>query len=326
MKAKKEYLILAVIIAGLVAYLFSQKKGEVHYTLPQLPALQKEAVDHLTVKKGEGTISIARDKDRWRIQPEGFSADTTLVDEMIEKGGDLRLTALASESQNYGVYQLTDGEKIAVVLAGGDTVLRQIDIGKRAPSSRHTFVKLENDPRVFHADGDLVTLFDKTVSDLRDKVVMKIDEDMGEIAVAAAGKTVTLVKSTLGAPADGSGVDQDPGADAPKTDAHWQRQTGESVDHSQVEALLAHLKKLRCDRFVHGKTKADLVDPAYSISLTGSKPYHLSIFPPPEETEEAQGYRGISSQSDYPFILPDWKAKQIMKAADALAQGQPEDH
>lgn len=317
MKGKKEYLVLAFVIAALAAYLFSQKKGEVHYTLPQLSALENEAISRLTVTKGDKAITVSRENDRWLIQPEGFPAEATVVDEMIEKVGQLRLTALASESQNYGVYQLDDPEKIEVVLANGNTDLRQIDIGKRAPSSRHTFVKVENDGRVFHADGDLVTLFDKTVSDLRDKVVMKIDEEIAEITVTATGKTTTLVRSIGETPAEGAGPGQDLDTGAPKSNVQWHKDTGDAVDDGQVGALMTHLKNLRCDFFVDGRTKADFVDPAYSITLTGTTPYHLSIFPPPEGKE---GYQGVSSQSDYPFVLPEWKAKQIIKAVDTVTQ------
>ena len=324
MKGKKEYLVLLLVIAGLVAYLFAQKKGELHYALPELSKLEQKRVTQVTVSKGDATITITRDNDRWRIQPEGFPADSGVVDEMVEKAKDVRLTALASESRNYGIYQLEDHEKIGVVLTDGETELRQIDIGKRAPSSRHTFVKLKDDHRVFHADGDLVTLFDKTVSDLRDKIVMKIDDHIAGIAITTPSGTLNLARATPEVSDDGTDPAEKPSAETP-TAPQWQKETGEPVADTQVAALLGHLKNLRCDDFIDGKAKTDLIDPAYSISLTATKAYELSLFPSPDDAETPKAYEATSSQSDYPFLLPEWKAKQIIEALDKLLQSPTPD-
>ena len=60
MKIKKEYLILAVVIAALAAYLYQRTADRTHYTLPKLPALAAGDITRVQMTRGAETVTLAR--------------------------------------------------------------------------------------------------------------------------------------------------------------------------------------------------------------------------------------------------------------------------
>jgi hypothetical protein len=56
------------------------------------------------------------------------------------------------------------------------------------------------------------------------------------------------------------------------------------------------------------KTKEDLKSPVFTATLKGLNTYTISIF----EKKDEQ-YPAVSSGSEYPFLLSERKANQIMK-------------
>ena len=196
MKAKKEILILVAVIAALSVYLLVQKKGKTHYTLPELKPVQEKSISKVMITKGGSPLTLQKEDDVWFILPQRYPADSHLLEILLGEISGLTLTALASESSNYSLYELDDARRIDVEILGGDETLRKVWIGKTAPSARHTFVKLDDDPRVFHASGNLKSTFDKKASDLRDKKVLSIDEEITEITVKEGDNEMILVKSS----------------------------------------------------------------------------------------------------------------------------------
>jgi hypothetical protein len=52
-----------------------------------------------------------------------------------------------------------------------------------------------------------------------------------------------------------------------------------------------------------------------TVLLKGVQPYSVSLF-----EKDANQYIAVSSESGYPFLLPEWKAKRIMKDLDSLTE------
>ena len=159
MKRKAETIVLVLVIAALTAYLVLKKTERTHYRLPELPGIEKEDITRVTIRKGDSEFTLKRDGDRWRILPEGYPVDGAVMDRMLDSIGGLRLTAMASASENYAVYGLQEGECVQVTAFKGEDLLLSIGIGKAAPSYRHTFVKLTDDNRVYHAEKNLRSFF-----------------------------------------------------------------------------------------------------------------------------------------------------------------------
>ena len=108
----------------------------------------------------------------WLVGTHKYPADSSSVDKMLKQVTGISLSALASESKSYSIYELDNDRKIEVRAYKGDEIVRTISIGKPASSHRHTFVMIDDDHRVFHAEGNIQADFSRTVPDLRDKKVM----------------------------------------------------------------------------------------------------------------------------------------------------------
>jgi hypothetical protein len=299
MRFKREYIILILIIVILCVYLFLRQNERVHYELPKIKPIEKNDISKLTIKKADSEIVLFRKDDRWLISPQGFPADKAIVDRMLDEVSGLTLTALASESRNYSIYELDNKKKIQVTAYKGDTPLIKFDIGKIAPSYRHTFIKLEGDYRVYHAEKNLRNTFDKTVSVLRDKVVMKINEEITELTLIKGKKQMNIRR--IIAPIETEQKQQEPAQ-------KWETDKGQKLNDEEVDEIINTLSDLSCDDFIEGKKKEDFKTPIYSVSLKGIKTYKISLF-----KKQDGRYPAISSESDYPFYLSEWKAKKIMK-------------
>jgi len=296
---KKEYIILAVIVILLLVYLAVRKQGTTHYTLPELPEIKAEEINKIDIKKGEREIILVHKDDKWQIMPNGYPADEFRVKKIIDVIKDLRLVTLVSEAKDYRRYDLTDKEKITVIAYKGDKELRSFDIGKPAPSYRHTFVKLKNDHRVYHADGSFRNSFDLTVDALRDKKVLKFDQDrIDEVVFKKGDKILTVVKTEVT-------EEKDDKEEEKKT--VWKQEDGREIDEAKFKDILRSLSNLRCQGYMDEETAKKLDKPEITVTIKGEKTYTLEIF-----KKQDNKYPGRSSENKYPFYLSSWLAEKIM--------------
>ncbi len=329
MKIKKEYIVLAAIILCLSLYLVFQKTDKTGYNLPDIPDISKKEISKIEINiTAKEPITLNKADNKWTIAPKDYPADSGKVESIIDIINDITLTALVSESKNFVRYDLGDDKKINVNAWEGTTLLRSFDIGKTASTNRHTFVKIKDDNRVFHARENLRNKFDLTVDKLRDKTVLSFnDADIQELSVTNKGKTLSLAISQI--PVE---VSADPGnkpdnksdknkdkkeeKTPPETQPVWQDQDGNQADKSKVDRLLSSLSKLECESYLKGKAKKDFADmePIYTVKLKGPEEYSLTIFAKNDEDET--GYPSISSHNAYPFMLAGFQADNIMNGLE----------
>lgn len=310
MKVKKEFLILGVIIAALAVYLYQRSGDRTHYTLPPLPALAASDITKIQMTRGAETVVLVRKDGRWRIEPAGYPADPRLAQEMLDTVSGLTLTALVSASGNFALYELDEAQKANVKAWQNDQLKRDIDVGKAAPSFRHTFVRIAGDDRVYHGRDNFSFRFRTRIEDLRDKTVLAFDrQEIQEIRIAQGETRLTLVRAP--APAETPPAGQGP-AEA------WQAADGRPANGAALEALLGALSSLQADAFIEGREKASLSQPLFAVELKGSKEHSLSLFPP--AGGDGKEHPAISSGSDFPFSLSEDHAKRIMKNPEEFLQ------
>lgn len=309
MKWKKEQLILVSLIAVLAVYLLVQKSGRTHYTLPRPEPINQNGITKLEIGTTGGGIDLVQKDGRWVIEPQEYPADRNAVDGMLGKIAGLALSALVSETGSLTVYGLDPEHGIRVRAFAGDALARSFLVGKTAPSGRHTFVKLDAEKGIFHAEGDLRSAFATTVSRLRDKIIMKIDEEVTRLALRKGERRMTIVRAEPSAP-EGKKDDAGQGGAGPR----WKTAAGKPANDREVGGMLDALKNLACDEFLEGKKKSDFTRPAYTVTLEGAKTYSLSLY-----KDKDNSFAGVSSESEYPFRLSEWRAKQIMKEFTSLA-------
>ncbi|MEJ2657927.1 MAG: DUF4340 domain-containing protein, partial [Desulfobacterales bacterium] len=193
MKLKKEYFILGAVLVALVLYLALHRSNRTNYQLPELSPVPEKKISKLEITTADKSIVLNKTDNTWSIEPKGYPADSTKVKNMLDIIENLKLTALVSESKNYVRYDLGNDKNIHVKAWVGKTLERDFYIGKTAPTFQHTFVKLADDPNVYHARQEFRRKFDMSVNALRDKTVLSYAQNnIREITLAHDKKTVSF--------------------------------------------------------------------------------------------------------------------------------------
>jgi hypothetical protein len=229
----------------------------------------------------------------------------------------LTLTALVSESEDYIRYDLHAGKKITVTAWQEDSLKRNFDIGKPASSFRHTFVKLNDDSRVFHARDDFRGKFDLAEDNLRDKSVLSFKiTDIQEIQIDKDQTSLKLARTQI--PVEFAKSEQEKSENsAPEAmKPAWQSPDGKQADAISLNRLLTALAKLSCDEYIKDRNKDAFSNPIYTVKLKGIQDYQLDIFAKLQTDDK--NYPAVSSANDYPFFLSDSKVQQFMKDPEEM--------
>ncbi len=221
------------------------------------------------------------------------------------------------ESKNYVRYDLKKDKNIHVKAWQGETLLREFDIGKAAPTFKHTFVKLPDDSNVYYAIGNFRSDFDQSMESLRDKVVLSFDkEEIHKIRIIKGRQSMTITRRQIPVDVTVDQKEQTKEAAVTETKAVWQTDKSKKVDEAKLNRLLSTLSKLSCDKYIKGREKWELKNPIYTLMLKGSQDYSLSVYA--KTDEDSENYSAISSENDYPFELSKWETDDIMKNPDEM--------
>jgi Domain of unknown function (DUF4340) len=317
MKLKKEYFILTGILVALVLYLALHRSNRTNYQLPELPAVPEKQISKIEITAAGKSIVLSKKDDVWSIEPKGYPADPEKVKSMLSVIGTLKLTALVSESKNYDRYDLGNEKQIHVKAWQANTLVRDFDIGKPAPTFQHTFVKLAGDPNVYHAREDFRRKFDQRVSDLRNKIVISYAQDsIEEITLVHDQKTASFHRKEIPETAPGKKETAAKAAKKPETKTVWEDEKGRIAAPSKISSLLRFLNHIECEKYIDGSKKEDFKNPIYSVSLKGEKDYSLSIFA--QKDKKDNNYAAISSENNYPFFLSASQVDGIKSKIDDL--------
>lgn len=313
MRIKKEYIGLAVVIVVLVLYLVLRDTDRTHYELPALEKVEADRIDRLEIARPEGALTLARRGDGWVMEPQGYPVATAKIDEMLKAVAELTPTSLVSESENYQQYDLAADVKIHVEASGGGETLRRFDVGKAASTYRHTFVLLDGDPRVYQARENIRRVFETKLDQLRDRNVFAVDRAalMG-IAVSDSSGSLSLTKITKTLEPTEEGA-------PPATVTAWITPDSLEADGTVVDQLLGRVASLQADGFPEETMKGDLGAPGYTFVATGAASDTLRIY----QEHGDKKYLAASSRYPFPYLLAEWKVKQIRKTPAELMGEKP---
>ncbi len=314
MKLKKEYIALAVVIVALLLYILLKNTNRTHYSLPEFDKIENTDITKLVITRSDEVVTLERRDESWTMQPQGYLADQTQVDKMLDAVSNFTLSTLVSESKNYTQYELGDQKKITLEIFSGDEAVRKYDIGKTASTYRHTFVRLDGDHRVYQAVENIRQPFDLDTDRLRDKIVAKVEKDFVKaISMSDSAGTLKILKNEpppVPLPSEGG---DSVAAEPPPP---WQTENGRAADEQVIINMLNTLTNLKCDKYIDGSIKEDFVDPIFTleVQMDGTGPLTLDVF----EKQEDNKYPAVSSQNDYPFLLSEWQVKRFMKKPDEV--------
>lgn len=320
MKGKREYIILVAVIVALLLYLFLRRSDRIRYQLPELPNVAAPEISKIEITKLNTSIILSKKDKRWYITPQGYPADSNKVKDMLDIIGELTLTDLVSESKNYNRYDLSNDKKITVrAWAEGDTLKREFEVGKAAPSFRHTFIKLAGDDRVYHARKNFRGKFDQTVENLWDRTVLSFDlNEIQEVEITKGKQSILLDRKQIPVEISTREKADEESHPSTKPEIVWENADGEKVDEPKLNSLLITLSNLRCEKYIENRKKDDFTNPLYTMRLRGTQEHTLVIFAKTDKA--AKNYPATSSQSDFPFLLADRQADTIMRDPEEMLE------
>jgi hypothetical protein len=310
MKIRKGYIIPGVLIVVLTGYLFLKNNDRSLYELPVLAPIETSLITRIEIETPDKQILLSRKGSGWVVGQNAYTTDEKRLQKITDMIVNLTITTLIAESRNYARYELDKEHRIAITAWNGDQRLREFEVGKRASSSRHTFVRLAQDHRVFHARGDIRHQFEISMDDVRDKTVLSFDgSQIHTIRIRKGDRTGVYVKAAGSDPATPTG-------DADEPAKPWKTEQEAPVQDRVLDTLVDQISRLTCRQFVYGHSRSDFKDPLFTLTLEGNEVYTLTIFE--RLTKGGADYPAISSQTDDPFLLPKWQANRFMLNPDDI--------
>jgi len=326
-KIRTEYIILGAVIIVLLLILFLRNPNKIQYELPELKPIAEADISKIEIIKPSETLTLKQKNGQWTIGPEEYPADEYRIKAIVDAVKDLTLTTLVSEAENYSLYELDDANRILVKVYSGDDVIREFEIGKDASTYRHTYIKIKDDKRVYHARNSFRNDFDQELDNLRDKSVLNFDK--GEItAVELAWKDESIKFNKEIRPVEKEEKsDEETKVEAeeeqpqeklkeepekPETEEFWVTEAGREAVTTELNPIITQCSDLDCTEFLYGKTKEDFTDPILTITFKGAaKDYILTIFEKSKDYDN--NHPAISSENPYLFLLGQGKVNNLNK-------------
>ncbi len=324
MQMKKNVIISIVVIVILAGYLFINRL--MTRTIIKLPDI-KDPITELVLKKGDSVIIIKKDGDSWKVNE--FEGDKNVIANMENKIKDLRVTDVVSEKPHYERFELDSNHAIRVQAKCNGTIVRDVYIGKKGSTYRHTYIRFEDDPKVYLAEDTLDSYFSKTVDDLRNKDIVQLDVAKIELVkLWYKNATLTLQKTIVEKKKEESGKDAQkdkqvkPNEEIEKEEQWICKEYPQvKLDNDKVKEILYTFDPLKAYSFPQIDAKT-LTGRIASVAVTVKKDDDV------QKTEEINlivhkafennRYVCTSSKSQYVFTLDEWRAKRVFKTLQDL--------
>ena len=176
-------------------------------------------------------------------------------------------------------------------LYDGDQVVRQFQVGKRAPTFGHTYVLVSGDRRVLQASGDLTTVFQTNADSLRDLSVLSFQADaITQIDATTDAGTIRLNRGT--------------GDDDATT---WLDENGTAADAELMEEAIRFLASLRATRYLQ---EAPVGTPLLDLALRDPAAEHrLTLY-----AEADNAHAATASGAEDPFVLLPFSMQNVLTA------------
>lgn len=160
---------------------------------PKVVEFDEDSLKSLTLRQaGEDPITVLRNADGdWEFGGGlDIAADDSAVGQMASSLASLNADRVVSENVvEWGPYELSEPAlSVAYELEAGGG---ELQFGRDTPTGSGVFARLKDEPRLFTVYSYNKTSFEKSVYDLRDKRLVRIDQDsISQVTVEAGGRTL----------------------------------------------------------------------------------------------------------------------------------------
>jgi hypothetical protein len=323
MRMKKNIIISIVVIVVLAGYLIINKLAT--KTIVKLPDI-KSPITEMVLKKGDGVILIKQEGDSWKVNE--FEGDKNVIANMTNKIKDLKVIDLISDKPHYERYELDSGHAIRVQAKCNGQIVRDVYIGKKGSTYRHTYIRFEGDPKVYLAEDTLDSYFNKTVDDLRNKDIVQLDiAKIEQVKLWYKNATLTLNKTVVEKKKEEDDKKQqdkkkDVKEQAVEKEEQWvcKEYPSFKLDNDKIKEMLYTFDPLKAYSFPDIDAKT-ITGKVASITVTvkdDSSQNKEEISLVIHKEFENNRYLCTSSKSPYAFTLDEWRAKRIFKTINDL--------
>ncbi len=200
MKAAPLLIALAVLAAlgGLVWYTEKNPPSKDDETVKIISVEEAGIQEASITKPGKEPLVVRRGDDgKWQFGPSlEVPADDAAIGAMINPAASLNADRVVEENvTDWKPFGLEQGS-LTVDLKMKDGSSRRLIFGDDTPTGSGVYARLDGDPRLFTVFSYIKSGFDKTVFDLRDKKLLRLDPDkISRLMVTAGGRTVEFGKT-----------------------------------------------------------------------------------------------------------------------------------
>jgi hypothetical protein len=203
MRSLRSTLILAVVLAALVGYIYYLNGRDTTSTDAKekaFAAVKDEDVEEVRIKAADGqTTRVQKADGAWKIvEPEPIAADQGELTSIVGSLANLEIQRVVDEqASDLKQYGLEPARVEVEFRARGDKEPKRIALGEKTPTGGDLYARLPGQPRVFLVSSFLDSTFNKNTFALRDKSVITIDrEKVDRVEIVRDGKpAVTLAKT-----------------------------------------------------------------------------------------------------------------------------------
>ena len=180
-------LIASVVLAGLaIAVVWSNRSEKAKQgkpasdAPPKILSIKEDQVKQIDIKRrtGESTTVKFNDSGRWQItSPIALDADAAAVATITSTSANLNAERVVDENAtDLASYGLAP-PLLEVDIGTKDGKTTKLLLGENTPAGNGVYAKLDGDPRLFTTGGFNKSTFDKVAKDLRDKRLLKFDQE-----------------------------------------------------------------------------------------------------------------------------------------------------
>jgi hypothetical protein len=210
---KRNIIAIAVLAAlGVAAFLVLREPPdrERQAARAAIGAVPAERLDRVEIRRNEGSgatlreesIVLVRKDGAWRMeQPVDYALNPTSAERMVEGLAGLKVVDLVAENKaKHHVLEVDDELGVEVKALAGGEVLAHFIVG--VSRNNMTYVRLPGKDEVYRIAGSHRATFNKSAKNLRDKTILKFDDDsVSRIAFANAAGELVLERRGEGAAA-----------------------------------------------------------------------------------------------------------------------------
>ncbi len=287
---KKEYIILIFLIVILtIVWIYTKfHYTRMNYSLPRVPAIDQTSIDKIVIINKKVPIVLHKENQNWLIGKECYIADIQKISNMLQDMHNLELTTLVSENKDYARYWLDKEDGIIVSMFIGNKKQIEVVIGKLGPNYSSTYVRIEGNPNIYLARGNLRLSFDVDVDEIRDKKILSFkDVNINKLLINYRAKVILFDKE--------------------KEKKKWS---------TEITPLLNQLNNLECITYNVDPSRIKNKKSFVYIKLEGKKDHELTIFK--VQSKDMGDYIGKSSDRKGFFKISTYSVNNLIQRIKRL--------